>query len=332
MTTTSAPVSVSVTVNGTGAINVALASNGATALASSTYSSGYAPAGTINGDRKGLSWGAGGGWNDATSGTFPDWLEIDFNGAKTINEVDVFSVQDNYQAPSEPTPTMTFSLYGLTNFQVQYWDGAQWLTVPGGSISGNALVWRQITFAALTTSRVRIWITGALNTWSRIAPKSGPTGPWEPTYDLQSAVISTSTSQHPVVLHHQRNRPITEERVDGGENTSRGTSRGYCRRSARHDTSQAGLDQPGDSCQVTVNRQRDPSAPRTDPARPSGPEPFLCIQRARSLSRHSAPSTQRREMGIRRQSSDCASPCASSPAATDRQRRLTRNRLTFSRA
>src|SRR5262249_42145926 len=47
-------------------VNVALAANGATAIASSTNSgsSGFGPSGAINGDRKGLSWGNGGGWND----------------------------------------------------------------------------------------------------------------------------------------------------------------------------------------------------------------------------------------------------------------------------
>ena len=125
------------------------------ASASSTFGSGYAPSGAINGDRTRASWGSGGGWNDATPNAFPDWLEVDFGGTKTISEVDVFSVQDNYQAPSAPTPTMTFSLNGLTDFQVQYWTGTQWLTVPGGFVSGNNLVWRQVTFPAVATSSVR---------------------------------------------------------------------------------------------------------------------------------------------------------------------------------
>ncbi|HET9830181.1 MAG TPA: discoidin domain-containing protein, partial [Vicinamibacterales bacterium] len=149
--------------------NVALANNGATALASSTFSSGYGAGGAINGDRKGASWGNGGGWNDSTANAWPDWLEVDFAGTKIITEVDVFSVQDNYTAPVDPTPTMTFTQYGLTDFTVQYWDGTQWLAVPGGAISGNNLVWRQVTFAAVTTAKIRILITGALNTWSRVA-------------------------------------------------------------------------------------------------------------------------------------------------------------------
>ena len=98
----------------------------------------------------------------------PDWLEVDFNGSKTITEIDVFSVQDNYQSASEPTSTMTFSLYGLTDFEVQYWNGSQWVVVPGGSVSGNSLVWRKLTVAAVTTTKIRIWITGTKDLWSRI--------------------------------------------------------------------------------------------------------------------------------------------------------------------
>ena len=167
VSTISAAVTVTVTAPG-GRTNVALAANGATAIGSSTYSSGYAASGAINGDRKGQGWGGGGGWNDATGNVWPDWLEVDFAGAKTIDEVDVFSLQDNYTAPVEPTRTLTFGQYGLTDFTVQYWDGTQWLAVPGGVVSGNTLVWRQVTFTALTTTKIRVLVTGALNTWTRV--------------------------------------------------------------------------------------------------------------------------------------------------------------------
>ncbi len=128
----------------------------------------FARAGQINGDRKGSNWANGGGWNDFTSNTWPDWLEVDFAGTKTIDEVDIFSVQDNYQSPVEPFAGQTFSLYGLAEFQVQYWDGAQWNVVPGGTITGNTLVWRAVTFSPVTTSRIRIWVTRAADQWSRL--------------------------------------------------------------------------------------------------------------------------------------------------------------------
>src|SRR4051812_2456201 len=69
--------------------NVALASNGGMAAASSVVNGNFPAFAVNNGDRKGLNWGAGGGWNDATSNAFPDWLEIDFSGIQTINEIDV---------------------------------------------------------------------------------------------------------------------------------------------------------------------------------------------------------------------------------------------------
>ena len=89
---------------------------------------------------------------------------------QNIDEIDVFSVQDNFAAPAEPTPSMTFSLYGLRDFDVQYWTGSAWETVAGGAIRGNNLVWRKVTFTPVTTSRIRVLITqGADGLWTRVA-------------------------------------------------------------------------------------------------------------------------------------------------------------------
>jgi len=125
--------------------DLALAANGAVATASSNFSSGYGPSGVNNGDRKSLNWGNGGGWNDPGL-AFPDWLQIDFNGSKTIDEIDVYTLKDNWAGDAEPTETMTFSQWGLTGYEVQYWDGSAWLTVPGGNVSGNNKVWRKFSF------------------------------------------------------------------------------------------------------------------------------------------------------------------------------------------
>jgi hypothetical protein len=102
--------------------NVALAFNGGVATASSTLNTNFPVSGINNGDRKGLAWGAGGGWNDGTSDVYPDWVQIDFSSSKTINEIDVFTTQDNYAAPITPTLSTVFSLYGITGFDVQYWQ------------------------------------------------------------------------------------------------------------------------------------------------------------------------------------------------------------------
>lgn len=173
------------TVLQTSGVNVALASNGATATASSMYSGSYSASGAIDGDRKGLNWGNGGGWNDGTAGAYPDWLQVDFAGSRTITEIDVFSVQDNV-ATADPTLTMTFSMYGITDFSVQYWDGTNWTTVSGGSVTGNDKVWRRFTFGAVTTTKIRVNITSALASSSRIVEVEAWTPSHPPTVGLTS--------------------------------------------------------------------------------------------------------------------------------------------------
>jgi hypothetical protein len=153
-------------VNGAGSGNVALASNGGVATASSTISAGFPVSAVNNNERAGANWGSGGGWNDATANTFPDTLAISFNGSKTIGRVVVYTLQDNYTAPVEPTETQTFSLYGITAFTVQGKQGSKWITL--ASVSGNNLVKRTVTFAPFTTSQIRIRVSGALASFSRI--------------------------------------------------------------------------------------------------------------------------------------------------------------------
>jgi len=149
--------------------NVALASKGATISASSSYTSGTYPASAvIDGDRKGLDWGAGGGWNDDTAGVYPDWIEVDLSGPKTINEIDLFTLQDDYGSPGEPTETMTFSQYGITDFDVQYWNGSQWSAIPNGSVTGNNSIWRKFSFAEITTNKIRVVVYNSLANYSRI--------------------------------------------------------------------------------------------------------------------------------------------------------------------
>ncbi len=155
-------------VTASGHFNVALASNGAVATASSAHTCcGFSTAGAINGNNRG-PWGNGEGWNDATENVVPDWIQVDFAGSKTIDEINVFSLHDNYSQENTPTLTQTFSLYGLLAFDVQYWNGSSWVTVPGGSVSGNNKVWRKFTFSPVTTSKIRVVINAVPDAWSRV--------------------------------------------------------------------------------------------------------------------------------------------------------------------
>jgi fibronectin type 3 domain-containing protein/regulation of enolase protein 1 (concanavalin A-like superfamily) len=166
-----------------GGCNVALASAGATVWGSSLYSDLYLPESAIDNERTGVNWNNNGGWSDGTANQFPDWLQVNFDGEQTINRVVVYTVQDNHAAPVEPTNDLTFSLYGVTDFTVQGWNGSSWVTL--GTVTGNNLVKREVTFPAFKTDQIRIHVTNALyyfarivevEAWSVDPPTAAPTG------------------------------------------------------------------------------------------------------------------------------------------------------------
>jgi RHS repeat-associated protein len=152
--------------------NVALATNGGAAIASPTTVNNptlypgynFSPSVAIDGDRKsGVNF-----WRDDTP-EFADWLQVNFSAVRNISEIDVFTLQDNDQNPSEPTEAMTFSLYGITDFNVEYLNGSTWTAVPGGQVTGNNKVWKKFTFPSVTASSIRVYVTGGLAGRSRIA-------------------------------------------------------------------------------------------------------------------------------------------------------------------
>jgi hypothetical protein len=61
---------------------------------------------------------------------------------------------------------------------VQYWSGSAWTDVPGGAVTNNNLVWRQFTFAPVTTTKIRVLVTATADgVWSRIAEVEAYAGP-----------------------------------------------------------------------------------------------------------------------------------------------------------
>jgi hypothetical protein len=142
--------------------NVAAAGNGAYASASSELNNAYA---VIDGVR---NWATSGAWKDATPGGFPDWLQVDFNGPKTISEIRIYAVRDDYANPADPTENTTVSLFGITHFDVQYWNGSNWTNVPGGGIAGTNRALTSVTFAPVTTTRIRVVVHHAQDGFSRI--------------------------------------------------------------------------------------------------------------------------------------------------------------------
>jgi hypothetical protein len=160
--------------------NVAAAVSGGVATASSS-SSGFLAEYAINGDRKGNDWGASGGWENSSTGS-PQWLQVTFYSQgliseKSINEINVFTIQENYHEPIEPTlETSSSSSYGLTTFTVQYLDDMGdsdaendiWVTVTDGDVTGNTMAWRQFKFEAVITKSIRIMNTNGVDGKSRV--------------------------------------------------------------------------------------------------------------------------------------------------------------------
>ena len=93
---------------------------------------------------------------------------MDFNDSKTINEIRVYTLQNNWRTAGEPTATSLATGEGILDFIVQTWDGTQWVTVLGGNVTGNDKAMRVFTFSPITTSKMRVVVNNARNNWSRI--------------------------------------------------------------------------------------------------------------------------------------------------------------------
>ena len=58
---------------------------------------------------------------------------------------------------------MTTSAWVAQDYEVQYWNGSAWVTVPNGSVTGNNKVWRKFEFSPITTSKIRVRVTNGGN-------------------------------------------------------------------------------------------------------------------------------------------------------------------------
>ncbi len=155
----------------TSLVNYALTTLGSIPSASSTYSTrSYSADGAFDGERAGGGWEQGGGWNDATRDVWPDNLDITFGGgAKLISEIRVYTVQNDFRNPVVPDENTDASLYGIQDFEVQAWNGLLWVTVPGGTITGNTKAMRVITLnTPVTTTGIRVLVNMGRVHFSRI--------------------------------------------------------------------------------------------------------------------------------------------------------------------
>ncbi len=221
--------------------NVAAASYGATASASSEAGVGYPASGVIDGNRAASNWGSATGWNDSTAGSFPDNVVINLGVSQALSEIDVYSIQDNYGSPIEPTDTMTFIYYGLTDFQVQVPDGAGgWVDVPGGHVTGNNLVKRKVIFdSPVVTDQIRVSVNSSADgVYSRIAEveafscsaEPGPTPTPTPTPTpapcttnvAASSYIATASASSTISSNYPASGAIDGNHVGNGWGTGVG--------------------------------------------------------------------------------------------------------------
>jgi len=151
-------------------MNFALAANGGVATASSQLNANFPVEAAINGDRHHLflSDGRYNIWHSAVGAPKPDWLQVDLAGPRLIDEIGVITQQDDFNNTVEPTEALTFTQYGVRNFEVQYWDGASWVTAPGGQVTNNDRVWKRVTFAPVMTSKVRVLVHATADGFTRI--------------------------------------------------------------------------------------------------------------------------------------------------------------------
>jgi hypothetical protein len=134
---------------------------------SSEHSSGkYQASSAIDGDRTSINWGNNGGWNDGTRGEYDDWLVVDFHRNVTINEIDVFTLPNGWTIGVPLTLTTSASGEGILDFDAQYWNGKDWVTV--GSVVSNDLAWRQFTFLPASTTMIRVLVHKSRSNYSRI--------------------------------------------------------------------------------------------------------------------------------------------------------------------
>lgn len=116
----------------------------ATVTASSQHGS-YPACGAADGNRNSDDWGTTTGWNDSSSGIWPDWIGFALPQATTISKVDVYTL-DSAKYPA--------ARYGLSEWNVQVRDGDTWRTVD--EIRGNTVGRVTSTFDPVSTDAVRI--------------------------------------------------------------------------------------------------------------------------------------------------------------------------------
>lgn len=142
--------------------------NGAVAIGSTNaagYPASYAILGLQSPDASRSIYG----WS---STGLPGNLEVDFVASKPITEIVVITLRDDLTLTSVPTTNETFTVRGLTSYTVEYWTGAAWAVVSGGTVTGNNKVMRRFP-VTITTSKIRVNATASADGVAHIISLQG---------------------------------------------------------------------------------------------------------------------------------------------------------------
>lgn len=77
-------------------------------------------------------------------------------------------MRDDHWNRVAPTENTVFTLYGIKNFDVQYWNSTAWTTIPYGSITNNDKALRKFVFPGVITNKIRVVVNDGLAGYSRI--------------------------------------------------------------------------------------------------------------------------------------------------------------------
>ncbi|WP_405062724.1 discoidin domain-containing protein [Kribbella sp. NBC_01505] len=113
--------------------------------ASSEHLPVYPACGAVDGDRYSEHWAKTTGWNDATKGTFPDWLQVTFDQPQTVGRVDLYTLNSK-QYPAAG--------YGLKDWDVQAQVAGNWQTV--AEVRANTAGLKSSTFTPVLATALRI--------------------------------------------------------------------------------------------------------------------------------------------------------------------------------
>jgi autotransporter-associated beta strand protein len=100
-----------------------------------------------------------------SSGSGPHWAEVDFPFPVEVGSAQVFTGVDDSSA--------------VSNFSIQYYDGATWITIPGTTVAGNTDVERNLVFTnPVIASAFRIYSTDGIVRIRELAlyAPNGPSG------------------------------------------------------------------------------------------------------------------------------------------------------------